>query len=291
MSNKEPIENRSKRQISLILSWYFTYDLVALACSILLFVCLFVVIFTDGELWFKIALPILLALPVAIRTILTIVLRNKLYNNHSKTVVLEKPTAKVSRTRQGGDVYTLKGLKISGLLNGKKRSYFEYPLKDSSSLFFKKEKSINGKSTIEINIIDGTHVINNFYEEKQRGKSKVAKEEYSNFSNGKAKKFLSEPIEVKESDLLYFLTWFSLYEELYFANNNKKYVLIRLSVSGKDEKRYITIDKLNIDNPEKTIEWLDLNGFIVDGNLKLIGIIDCNDPKGFLQELDSIKEQ
>ena len=289
MSKKEPIENRSKRQISLILSWYFTYDLVALICSVLLFVCLCIVFF-GGGLWFRIALPTLLAVPVAIRTILTIALRKKLYNNHSKTIVLEKPTAKVIRTRQG-DVYTLKGLKISGLVNGKKQSYFEYPLKDSSALFFKKEKSINGKATIEINVIDGTHVINNFYEEKQRSKSKVTKKEYLNFTNGKAKKFLFEPIEVKESDLLYFLTWFSSYEELYFVSGNKKYVLVRLSVSGKVENRYITVDKLNIDNPEKTIEWLNLNGFIIDENLKLIGIFDSNDPAGFFLELDSIKEQ
>ena len=289
MKNKVACENRPKNQIEYIVFKYFTYDMVALICGVVLFVSLFVVIFVPGELWFKIALPSLLAIPVIIRIILTVCLNSKLYKNPSKTITINNPVAKVIRTWQGGDVYYLKGLSIKGEYNGKTIHLFEYPLKESSTLYFKKEKEINGKSSIEITIVEGTHVVNNFYEEKQRSKTKQTAASYTNQSTGKAKKFKYAPIDISKEDLIVFLSYFSMYEELYLLNQSNKYAILKISVSGKIEKRYITIDDLTIDDVDKTLAWLESNGYIVDGRAKLLSIMDLNDPKGFSQELESIR--
>jgi len=162
-------------------------------------------------------------------------------------------------------------------------------LKESSTLYFKKEKEINGKSSIEITIVEGTHVVNNFYEEKQRSKTKQMAASYTNQSTGKAKKFKYAPIDISKEDLIVFLSYFSMYEELYLLNQSNKYAVLKISVSGKIEKRYITIDDITIDDVDKALAWLESNDYIVDGRAKLLSIMDLNDPKGFSQELESIR--
>ncbi|MBQ7249957.1 MAG: hypothetical protein IJS37_01210 [Bacilli bacterium] len=287
MGSKNPIEGRSKKQIDLILSWYFTYDVVALICGVVCFVTIFFA-FAPGPLWSKIVFPCAFAVPVIIRSILTIKLKTKLYQNETVTISVKNPRAKVVRTRQGGDAYHLKGLRITGEVDGRVVSFFEYPLKESSTAFFREEKRINNLVTIELRVVKGTHVIDNFYQERKR-KAKNAVSTYKNFTTGKEREFKFAPMEIEKEDLSLFLGLFSLYEELYLLGPSESYVVVKLSVSGKEEERYLTIDKTAIDDVDKTMEWLENNGFIVDGVAKLLAIMDMNDPSGFFAELSGLK--
>ena len=287
MKNRMICENRNKRQKDLILTWYFTYDLLALLCGIAFFVSIFVAIFAPGQLWLKILILCILAVPVLIRTILTIRLNNKLNNSPSKTIVIQNPVAKVSKTRQGGD-YFIRGLRIKGEYNAKKISLFEYPLKNPSSLL-RKEKEINDKASIEVSIIEGTHVINNFYDEKKRDVSKKTISSYQNQTSGKEKKFKFSPISVNKEDLVFFLSNYFGYEELYLLSSSNKYTLLKLTASNDENKRYITLDKQDIDSVIETIEWLEMNDYLMNDKVKLLAIIDLNDPNGFYQELETLK--
>ncbi len=289
MGSKNPIEGRSKKQIDLILSLYFTYDMVAIICSILLFMSIIIVLL-PGPLWSKIVFPCAFAVPVIIRSILTIKLKTKLYQNETVTISVKNPRAKVVRTHQGGDVYDLKGLRITGEVDGRVVSFFEYPLKESSTAFFREEKRINNLETVELRVVKGTHVIDNFYQERKR-KAKTAVSPYKNFTTGKEKKFKFAPMEIEKEDLSLFLGLFSLYEELYLLGPSESYVVVKLSVSGKEEERYLTIDKTAIDDVDKTMEWLENNGFIVDGVAKLLAIMDMNDPSGFFAELSGLQNR
>ena len=67
-------------------------------------------------------------------------------------------------------------------------------------------------------------------------------------------------------------------------------MVLKVDTTGENSDKYISIDKLEINDTNKAIEWLEDNGFIYDNNLKLLAIIDLNDPNGFIKELESIKE-
>ena len=287
MGSKNPIEGRSKKQIDLILSWYFTYDVVAIICCILLFLSIIIVLL-PGPLWSKIVFPCSFAVPVIIRSILIVKLKTKLYQNETVTISVKNPRAKVGRTHQRGDVYHLKGLRITGEVDGRVVSFFEYPLKESSTAFFREEKRINNLETIELRVVKGTHVIDNFYQERKR-KAKTLVSTYKNFTTGKERKFKFALVEIEKEDLSLFLGLFPLYEELYLLGPSESYVVVKLSVSGKEEERYLTIDKTAIDDVDKIVEWLENNGFIVDGVAKLLAIMDMNDPSGFFAELSGLK--
>ena len=298
MRNREPIDNRSPNQISDIITRYLLDDLIVVVFSFAFIISVFVVIIVDIDIWLKILIPFVLSNPVAIKFIFADILIYRLYDNESTTVVVENPSAKLLKTPIGGGVHNLRGLRIKGLVNGKKTYFFAYPLKESADLFLEKEKEINSKESVELRIIEGTHVIDDFYEEKRirvvktNNNFKRSKQiSCANHTSGKVKIFDYVPVEVADNDLLYFLKFFSTYEELYFANDKDQYVLVRISVFGNDEKRYITIDKTNVDNPDETIEWLAANGYIINKRLQLLAIADFKDPIGFSKELYGVRDQ
>ena len=289
MKDKIICENRNKRQISYLLQLYFTYDVLCVISACALFISIFLSFFAPGKIWFKIALICLFSIPVIIRTILTIILNKKLCNNPSKTIVINNPVSKVLTTRRGGD-YILRGLRIKGEYNGRKIRLFEYPLKESIVLMKNKEKKINGKSQVKVTIIEGTHVINSFYEEKKLKRTKQSIKTYRNFSTEKEKKFKFEPLNIEKEDLILYLNNSYSYDELYLLSNRNTYVILKVDTTGEKSDKYISIDKLEINDTNKAIEWLEDNGFIYDNNLTLLAIIDLNDPNGFIKELESIRE-
>ena len=286
---KAYVEGRDAKQIASIVSAYFTYDVTTLICIVVTLSSLFLSL-APGELWFKIAIPIAFAIPPIIRTILTIRLSKALKNNQSKVIHLEKPYAKVVRTHQGGDVYFLKGLRINGMVDNKPVSYFEYPLKGSEKLFEEKAKKINASETYDLKIVNGTHCVDNFFVPTKRKKTPKASLNLSNEATGKTKRFKNEAIAVSKEDLTTFLELYSGYEELFLQGKDGKYRKVTISTYDVPEKRSITVDKLQVDDPVKTIDILSDNYLDEDGNFSLLSIMLDNDPSGFFIELDRLRK-
>ena len=69
-----------------------------------------------------------------------------------------------------------------------------------------------------------------------------------------------------------------------------KYRKVTISTYDVPEKRYITIDKLQVDDPVKTIDILSDNYLDEDGNFSLLSITFDNDPSGFFIELDRLRK-
>ena len=287
MKNKMPCENRNKRLVDYTLLRYFTFDIVAVLCIFAFLLSLFFVIFNRGELWVQITVPSILAIPVIVRSILTIRLKVKLYKNPSRTITINNPAAKLVKFRSG--YMQLKFLKIKGECNNKEVTLFEYPINDSAKIYLKKEKEINSKKAIEVSIVEGTNIVNNFYEESPKKEYKKQVSSYINHSSGKAKKFSYAPINISKDDLELFFSYSSNYEELYLLNSFNKYVLITISTEEKSERRFISIDKQDIDDVNKTLDWLESNGYLFNDEAKLLAILDLNDPNGFLAEVAAIR--
>ena len=283
------VEGRDGRQISFIVSCYFTYDVFSLICIVIALISVFL-LFAPGEIWFKILFPVAFSIPPLIRTILTVRLSKALKNKPSVTVRLEKPYAKVVRTWQGGDVYHLRGLRINGLSNGRLVSYFEYPLRGSEKTFEEKARTINGSATYEFRVISGTRCVDNFYAPKSKTKGAKKSLALVNRVTGKTKRFSYEPIPVSKEDIVTFLELFSGYEELFFSGPDKKYALVTLSTSGEPENRWVSVDKEAIDDPVKAVDLLAGEGYCNEGGaFLLLSIMDGNDPNGFFAELELIR--
>ena len=286
---KAYVEGRDANQIASIICAYFTYDVTTLICIVVALIS-FLLFLAPGELWFKIATPIAFAIPPIIRTILAFRLSKALKNNPSRVVHIEKPHAKVVRTHQGGDVYFLKGLRINGIVDNKLVSYFEYPLKGSEKIFEEKAKKINALETYDLTIVTGTHCVDNFFIPTKSKKSSKASLILHNEATGKTKRFKNGPIAVSKEDLAVFLELYSGYEELFLQGKNSNYTKVTISTFDVPVKRSINIDKLQVDDPTKTIDILCDNYLDKDGYFSLLSIMDGNDPSGFFVELDELKK-
>ena len=69
-----------------------------------------------------------------------------------------------------------------------------------------------------------------------------------------------------------------------------KYRKVTISTYDVPEKRSITVDKLQVDDPVKTIDILSDNYLDEDGNFSLLSIMFDNDPSGFFIELDRLRK-
>ena len=119
--------------------------------------------------------------------------------------------------------------------------------------------------------------------------SKKTISSYQNQTSGKEKKFKFSPISVNKEDLVFFLSNYFGYEELYLLSSSNKYTLLKLTASNDENKRYITLDKQDIDSVIETVEWLEMNDYLMNDKVKLLAIIDLNNPNGFYQELETLK--
>ena len=293
MAKKEPIANRSKKQISKILHDQFRIDLLAFTCCFLLPLVLIICIAASRKLsdvLFCVCIIVLLAIPIVIRVIKTLILRKKLYSNQTISVTLDNPKADICANKRGDVIWYLSNIKICGTINGKKVTFREYHLKGPDSAYVRKAEIISEKTTYHIRVVEGTNVIDNFYEEKEKikvPKGKINKTSYNDFFSNKSKVFKYEPILVKEEDVLLFFKSFSLYDELYFLNESNQYVLVKMT---EDSKKYYSVGKKEFDNSTQTMEWLSTNGFIVNSELKLLAVFDLNDPNLFYKQLEDFKE-
>ena len=95
---------------------------------------------------------------------------------------------------------------------------------------------------------------------------------------------------MEKEDLTTFLELYSGYEELFLQGKDGKYRKVTISTYDVPEKRSITVDKLQVDDPVKTIDILSDNYLDEDGNFSLLSIMLDNDPSGFFIELDRLRE-
>ncbi len=283
--NNIPVNERNKRQIGAIMNYSSLNHPFEYICAIFSIVS-FIAIFSAKTIpfWVFIIITVVLLIPLTIRIIWLMFLKKKVVNNPSISIVLKSPKAKLITDNKAG-ITTVHVLKIKGQYNDKTLNLVEYPIRSSDSYYFKKLDEINGKDTIEISVIEKTNLVDCFYEEKV-SKSEKTNKSYKDFFTKKEHGFKYAPVSVEENDMHKFLKEYSLYEELYLLNEFGYYVVVYIAEDGKDKDYRISIGNTQIDDVEKTMSWLDENGFINNGELKLISLMDMNDPSLFFSELN-----
>lgn len=280
-----PVNERNKRQIGAIMNYSTLNHPFEVICAMFSVVS-FIAIFSTKTVpfWVFIIITVVLLIPLTIRIIWLAFLKKKVINNPSVSIILKNPKAKLITDNKAG-ITTIHVLKIKGEYNGKTLNLVEYPIRSSNSYYFKKLDQINGKDSIEVSIIEKTNLVDCFYEEKV-SKSKKANKSYKDFFTKKEHGFKYAPISVEEKDMIKFLKEYSLYEELYLLNEFGYYAVVYIAEDGKDKDYKISIGSTQIDDVEKTMSWLEENGFINNGELKLISLMDMNDPSLFFSELN-----
>lgn len=279
-------QNRDKNQIRSIAEQFLLRDFLFLGSFVALVPLTIVSFLLDIPLWAKFLLPAAILGVFFIKILSALSLRKKLQRNETVQVVLDHAQAKVVATSHSRGRKTIRYLRLVGLANGKKQTYYLYPLRAGLGRYEKIARRMNAHSHLAIDVIQNTHVIDNFFVVSgSRGKKENAV--YLNQDNGRKKRFHYRPEPCLSGTLFAWLRGIDLYDEVYLLKQGGLYVRVSGEVLDKDRNQRFFIGKQSFGSATEVMDYLK-EAHYIDENEKAAVLcgFDGLPPRQFLIEAE-----
>ena len=279
-------QNRDKNQIRSITEQFLLRDFLFLGSFVALVPLTIVSFLLDIPLWAKFLLPAAILGVFFGKILSALSLWGKLRRNQTFQVVLDRAHAEVVATSHSCGRKTIRYLRLEGLANGKKQTYYLYPLRAGLGRYEKIARRMNAHSHLSIDIIQGTHVIDNFFA-SSGGKSKKENAVYLNQDNGRKKHFHYRPEPCLSGTLFAWLRGIDLYDEVYLLKQGGLYVCVSGEVLDKDRDQRFQVGGKTFDSVTEAMDYLKETHYI-DENEKAAVLcgFDGLPPRQFLIEAE-----
>ena len=145
---------------------------------------------------------------------------------------------------------------------------------------------MNANSHLSIDIIQGTHVIDNFFASTE-GRGKKENAVYLNQDNGRKKRFHYRPEPCLSGTLFAWLRGIDLYDEVYLLKQGGLYVRVSGEVLDKDRDQRFFIGKRSFGSATEVMDCLK-EAHYIDENEKAAVLcgFDGLPPRQFLIEAE-----
>jgi len=217
------------------------------------------------------------------RTVVIIRNKKKILREQYEMISVDHPSASlliVNGSRSGKIVC---GLKISGEVQGKKRTLRMYISGSNQKAISRTMKEINEMTAYPCKVVQGSNLVFNFYGKSPNPSEKIKieklKEEifYFDFLNNKKKKVRFPSVDFNFENVLRFLDESDIIEELFLVNPEKKFVKIAMYPEADGDPRGFFLNEKETTLAEIRA-FLEKNNFVYLDQVKIFELFDHNSP-------------
>ncbi len=277
--NKIAARNAALSRISLNVV-IFTFSIIGTA---IFFVCVPIMVENGGVYYFCFGL---LICPIYLigAFVDAIVIYRKICANLIISVTVYQPTVSEIKRYLKGDVRnrSLIALKITGKVNGKKRSFYEFNTQSlRNDVFSKRAQALNKFDTIDIQIFKGTNILTTYItEESEKPSIKKLKEPvvFTDIITHNVKTAKYEPIKYHIDKIKKLLNESATIEQLFVCNDQNMSAEIVMYPEADGDARGFMLSGKEYESVAEMISVLDELGFIDNNSLSVFETVDGNAP-------------